>query len=235
MLLEVRNLHVAYGDAPALWDANLDIGAGQIVSVVGPNGAGKSTLINAIAGILRPTQGQIRIEGKDIARVPGHQVCDHGIAIVPEGRRLFAHMSVLENLELGSYRPAARTSREEGLEEVFSLFPILKERRHQISGSMSGGQQQMVAIGRALMARPRLLLMDEPSLGLSPAIVDDMFRIIRMINERNVAVLLVEQNINKALEVAHHAYVIEQGSIVTSGEPDALLNNPRIREAYLGI
>lgn len=235
MLLEVRNLHVAYGDAPAIWDANLDIGAGQIVSVVGPNGAGKSTLINAIAGILRPTQGQIRIEGKDIARIPGHQVCDHGIAIVPEGRRLFTHMSVLENLELGSYRPAARASREEGLEEVFSLFPILKERRHQISGSMSGGQQQMVAIGRALMARPRLLLMDEPSLGLSPAIVDDMFRIIRMINERNVAVLLVEQNINKALEVAHHAYVIEQGSIVTSGQPDALLNNPRIREAYLGI
>lgn len=235
MLLEVRNLHVAYGDAPAVWDANLDIGAGQIVSVVGPNGAGKSTLINAIAGILRPTQGQIRIEGKDIARIPGHQVCDHGIAIVPEGRRLFTHMSVLENLELGSYRPAARTSREEGLEEVFSLFPILKERRHQISGSMSGGQQQMVAIGRALMARPRLLLMDEPSLGLSPAIVDDMFRIIRMINERHVAVLLVEQNISKALEVAHHAYVIEQGSIVTSGQPDALLNNPRIREAYLGI
>ncbi|HEX7649779.1 MAG TPA: ABC transporter ATP-binding protein [Noviherbaspirillum sp.] len=235
MLLEVQNLHVAYGDAPAVWDANLDIGAGQIVSVVGPNGAGKSTLINAIAGILRPKQGQIRIEGSDIARIPGHRVCDHGIAIVPEGRRLFTHMTVLDNLELGSYRDAARDSREEGLEEVFSLFPILKERRNQISGSMSGGQQQMVAIGRALMARPRLLLMDEPSLGLSPAIVDDMFRIIRMINERGVAVLLVEQNINKALEVAHHAYVIEQGRIVTSGHPDALLNNPRIREAYLGI
>lgn len=235
MLLEVRNLHVAYGDAPAVWDASLDIDAGQIVSVVGPNGAGKSTLINAIAGILRPTQGQIRIDGKDIARIAGHQVCDHGIAIVPEGRRLFTHMSVLENLELGSYRPAARASREEALEEVFTMFPILKERRHQISGSMSGGQQQMVAIGRALMARPRLLLMDEPSLGLSPAIVDDMFRIIRQINERHVAVLLVEQNIHKALEVAHHAYVIEQGRIVTSGQPDALLNNPRIREAYLGI
>ena len=181
MLLEVQNLHVAYGDAPAVWDANLDIGAGQIVSVVGPNGAGKSTLINAIAGILRPKQGQIRIEGSDIARIPGHRVCDHGIAIVPEGRRLFTHMTVLDNLELGSYRDAARDSREEGLEEVFSLFPILKERRNQISGSMSGGQQQMVAIGRALMARPRLLLMDEPSLGLSPAIVDDMFRIINQL------------------------------------------------------
>ena len=235
MLLEVKDLHVAYGDAPAVWDATLEIDAGQIVSVVGPNGAGKSTLINAIGGILRPAKGQIRVDGKDIARIPSHQVCDHGIAIVPEGRRLFTHMSVLENLELGSYRPAARASREEALDEVFTLFPILKERSHQISGSMSGGQQQMVAIGRALMARPRLLLMDEPSLGLSPAIVDDMFQIIRMINERHVAVLLVEQNINKALEVAHHAYVIEQGRIVTSGQPEALLNNPRIREAYLGI
>jgi branched-chain amino acid transport system ATP-binding protein len=235
MLLELNNLHVAYGDATALWDANLRIDAGQIVSVVGPNGAGKSTLVNALAGILRPSRGQIRIDGQDIARVPGHQVCDHGIAIVPEGRRLFTHMSVLENLELGSYRASARAARAEGIEEVFSLFPILKERRHQISGSMSGGQQQMVAIGRALMARPRLLLMDEPSLGLSPAIVNDMFEIIRMINQRGVAILLVEQNIHKALEVAHYAYVIEQGRIVTAGQPDELLNNPRIREAYLGI
>jgi branched-chain amino acid transport system ATP-binding protein len=235
MLLEVRDLHVAYGDAPALWGASLDIDAGRIVAVVGPNGAGKSTLINAIAGILRPSRGEVRIDGRDIARIPGHRVCDHGIAIVPEGRRLFTHMTVLENLELGSYRAEARASRQESLEEVFSLFPILKERRHQVAGTMSGGQQQMVAIGRALMARPRLLLMDEPSLGLSPAVVDDMFRIIRTINERRVAVLLVEQNIHKALEVAHHAYVIEQGRIVTSGKPDALLGNPRIREAYLGI
>ncbi len=235
MLLEVRNLHVAYGDAPAVWDADLAIEAGRIVSVVGPNGAGKSTLVNAIAGILRPKRGEIRIEGTDIARIPGHRVCDHGIAIVPEGRRLFTQMTVLENLELGSYRPAARTSRRDGLAEVFSLFPILEERQHQVSGTLSGGQQQMVAIGRALMARPRLLLMDEPSLGLSPAIVDDMFRIIRMINRRGVAVLLVEQNIGKALEAAHHAYVIEQGRIVTSGRPEDLLGNPRIREAYLGI
>ena len=235
MLLNVQNLHVSYGDAPAISDANVEIRAGQILSVVCPNGAGKSTLINAIAGILRPRQGRILIDNTDLARIPGHQVCDHGIAIVPEGRRLFTHMTVLENLELGSYRSAARASREEGLEEVFSLFPILKERRNQVSGSMSGGQQQMVAIGRALMARPRVLLMDEPSLGLSPAVVEDMFRIIRMINERNVAVLLVEQNIVKALEVAHHAYVIEQGRIATSGQPEKLLNDSRIREAYLGI
>jgi branched-chain amino acid transport system ATP-binding protein len=235
MLLEIRNLHVSYGDAPALWDAALEVAAGQVVAVVGPNGAGKSTLINTIAGILRARQGEIRLDGQDIAKIPGHRVCEHGIAIVPEGRRLFTHMSVLENLELGSYRAEARASGEGSLEKVFSLFPILKERRHQIAGSMSGGQQQMVAIGRALMARPRLLLMDEPSLGLSPAVVDDMFRIIRTINERGVAVLLVEQNIHKALEMAHHAYVIEQGRIVTSGKPDTLLGNPRIREAYLGV
>jgi branched-chain amino acid transport system ATP-binding protein len=235
MLLEVRDLYVSYGDAPALWGVSLEIGEDQIVSVAGPNGAGKSTLINTIAGILRPKRGEIRIGGTDIAQLPGHRVCDHGVAIVPEGRRLFTQMTVLQNLELGSYRRAARAQREEGLNEVFSLFPVLKERQHQISGSMSGGQQQMVAIGRALMARPRLLLMDEPSLGLSPAIVEDMFRIIRMINERGVAVLLVEQNLNKALEAAHYAYVMEQGRIVTSGRPGNLFSNARIREAYLGI
>ena len=235
MLLEVRNLHVSHGDAPALWDVSLDVAAGQIVAVVGPNGAGKSTLINTIAGILRARQGEIRIDGKDIAKVQSQRVCEHGIAIVPEGRRLFTHMTVLDNLELGSWRADARASGEGSLERVFSLFPILSERRHQIAGSMSGGQQQMVAIGRALMSRPRLLLMDEPSLGLSPAVVEDMFRIIRTINERGVAVLLVEQNIHKALEMAHHAYVIEQGRIVASGKADTLLSNPRIREAYLGV
>ena len=235
MLLEVRNLHVSHGDAPALWDVSLDVAAGQIVAVVGPNGAGKSTLINTIAGILRARQGEIRIDGTDIAKIPSHRVCEHGIAIVPEGRRLFTHMTVLDNLELGGWRADARGSAEGSLERVFSLFPILSERRHQIAGSMSGGQQQMVAIGRALMSRPRLLLMDEPSLGLSPAVVEDMFRIIRTINERGVAVLLVEQNIHKALEMAHHAYVIEQGRIVASGKADTLLSNPRIREAYLGV
>ncbi len=162
MLLELRNVHVAYGDAPAAWDVSLSVSAGQIVSVVGPNGAGKSTVINAIAGILRPTQGQILVDGVDVSRLASHRVCEHGIAVVPEGRRLFTHMSVLENLELGAYRLPG-SSLQESLEEVFALFPILKERRQQIAGSMSGGQQQMVAIGRALMAKPRLLLMDETS------------------------------------------------------------------------
>lgn len=235
MLLEVKDIEVGYGDATALWGASIEIGSGQIVSVVGPNGAGKSTLVNAIAGILRPRKGTIAIDGIDISRIPSHRVCDHGIAIVPEGRRLFTQMSVIDNLLLGSYRRAAHAERGLALEEVFSLFPILKDRQHQISGSLSGGQQQMVAIGRGLMARPRVLLMDEPSLGLSPVIVDEMFSIIGMINERGVSVLLVEQNINKALEIAHHAYVIEQGRVVTSGKPERLINDPRIREAYLGI
>ena len=235
MLLEVRNVHVSYGDAPAVWDASLEIDAGQIVSVVGPNGAGKSTLINAIAGVLRPRKGQILVDGVDITSIPGHRVCDHGVAIVPEGRRLFTHMSVQDNLALGAYRAGARSASRDTMEEVFSLLPVLKDRRSQIAGSMSGGQQQMVAIGRALMARPRLLLMDEPSLGLSTLIVTDMFRIIRRINERGVAVMLVEQNIHQALEVAHHAYVIEQGRIITSGKPETLWSNPQIKEAYLGV
>jgi branched-chain amino acid transport system ATP-binding protein len=235
MLLEVKDIEVGYGDATALWGASIEIGSGQIVSVVGPNGAGKSTLVNTIAGILRPRKGTIAIDGADISRIPSHRVCDHGIAIVPEGRRLFTQMSVIDNLLLGSYRRAAYAERALALDEVFSLFPILKDRQHQISGSLSGGQQQMVAIGRGLMARPRVLLMDEPSLGLSPVIVDEMFGIIGMINERGVSVLLVEQNVNKALEIAHHAYVIEQGRVVISGEPERLINDPRIREAYLGI
>ena len=235
MLLEVRRLHVAYGDAPAIWDASLEIGAGRIVCVVGPNGAGKSTLINSIAGILRPSQGQILVDGIDVTKIPAHRVCEHGLAIVPEGRRLFTHMSVQDNLDLGAYRGAARTQSSDTIEQVFELLPVLKERRTQIAGSMSGGQQQMVAIGRALMARPRLLLMDEPSLGLSPRIVAEMFSIIRKINEQGVAVMLVEQNIHQALALAHHAYVIEQGRIIASGEPEALLSNPQIKEAYLGV
>ncbi|MES2482643.1 MAG: ABC transporter ATP-binding protein [Pseudomonadota bacterium] len=234
MLLDVQNLHVGYGDAPAIWDLSIQLGRGQIISVVGPNGAGKSTLINAIAGILRPTQGRILVDGSDTARLPGYRVCETGIAVVPEGRRLFTGMSVLDNLELGAYRRSA-TEMRETLEEVFKLFPILRERQQQVAGLMSGGQQQMVAIGRALMARPQILLMDEPSLGLSPAVVEDMFRIIKTINARGVSIVLVEQNITKALEVAHHAYVIEQGRIVTSGSPGNLMNDPKIKEAYLGI
>ncbi|WP_106796193.1 ABC transporter ATP-binding protein [Rhizobium sp. H4] len=235
MLLEVDKIEVGYGDAIALWDLSIGVRAGEIVSVVGPNGAGKSTLVNAIAGILRPHKGKIVIEGKDVSKVPSHRVCDYGIAVVPEGRRLFTAMTVLDNLSLGAYRSLARAERDATLAEVFQLFPVLEERQDSLAGSLSGGQQQMVAIGRGLMAKPRVLLMDEPSLGLSPLIVGEMFKIIQMINERGVAVLLVEQNVNKALEIAHQAYVIEQGRVTASGAPEVLINDPSIREAYLGI
>ena len=235
MLLEVDRIEVGYGDAIALWDLSISVKPGEIVSVVGPNGAGKSTLVNAIAGILRPHKGKIVIEGNDVSNVPSHRVCDYGIAVVPEGRRLFTAMTVLDNLLLGAYRSIARAEREATLDEVFQLFPVLKERQDSLAGSLSGGQQQMVAIGRGLMAKPRVLLMDEPSLGLSPLIVGEMFKIIQMINERGVAVLLGEQNVNKALEIAHQAYVIEQGRVTASGAPEVLINDPSIREAYLGI
>ena len=235
MLLEARNLHIGYGDAPAVWDVSLDVAAGEIVSVIGPNGAGKTTLINAIAGLLRCRQGELRFDGVDMTSVRAHDYCGHGIALVPEGRRLFAKMSVEENLELGCYLPAARTRREPSLERVYGLFPILRDKRAQPAGELSGGQQQMVAIGRALMARPRIVLFDEPSLGLAPTIVDDMFEIIARVREEGAAVLLVEQNVLKALGIADRAYVLEQGRIVSTGLPDDLLKQPHIREAYLGV
>jgi len=235
MLLEARNLHIGYGDAPAVWDVSLDVDAGEIVSVIGPNGAGKTTLVNAMAGLLRCRSGELRFDGVDMTRVRAHDYCSHGIALVPEGRRLFVKMSVEENLELGCYLPAARAHREPSLERVYGLFPILRDKCRQPAGELSGGQQQMVAIGRALMARPRIVLFDEPSLGLAPTLVDDMFDIIARVREEGTAVLLVEQNVLKALEIADRAYVLEQGRIVTTGLPDDLLKQPQIREAYLGV
>jgi branched-chain amino acid transport system ATP-binding protein len=235
MLLEARNLTVGYGGAPAIVDVSLDVDVGEIVAVIGPNGAGKSTLINAIAGLLRHRRGRLAIDGADLGAVPAHRVCGHGIALVPEGRRLFVTMSVEENLEIGCYRPAARKLRQRNIERVYALFPVLGERRHQIAGTLSGGQQQMVAIGRALMAGPRLLLLDEPSLGLAPAIVADVFRVIRAIHDDGVSILLVEQNVAQAMEAADRAYVLEEGRIVASGLPGLLLSQSHIREAYLGL
>lgn len=235
MLLEARNLHVSYGDAHAVWDVSFDVGAGEIVSVIGPNGAGKTTLINAIAGLLRCHDGTLSFDGADMRKVKAHDFCRHGIALVPEGRRLFAKMSVEENLELGCYLPQARARRVQSLERVYGLFPILRDKRSQPAGELSGGQQQMVAIGRALMAEPRIVLFDEPSLGLAPTIVDDMFDIIGRVRADGAAVLLVEQNVLKALGIADRAYVLEQGRIVVSGLPAELLKQPHIREAYLGV
>ena len=235
MLLEVRHLSIAYGDAPAVWDATLQVDAGEIVSVIGPNGAGKSTLVNAIAGLHGARSGELRLDGVDLYAVAPHLVCRQGIALVPEGRRLFTRMSVEENLEMGCYRREARRARQDTLDRVYRLFPILRERRRQLAGSRSGGQQQMVAIGRGLMAQPRLLLLDEPSLGLAPTIVEQMFGIIRAIHAEGVAILLVEQNVPQALDIADRAYVLEEGRVVADGPPSILRQQSRIQQAYLGV
>jgi branched-chain amino acid transport system ATP-binding protein len=233
-MLELTGIEARYGAATALWNVSLAIGDGEMVCVVGPNGAGKTTLVNVIAGLLRAASGRLSFGGRDLTRLPAHRFCGGGIAIVPEGRRLFTEMSVRDNLVLGSYGAQARTQRGDALARVCALFPPLVEKLDHPAGTLSGGQQQMVAIGRALMAQPRLLLLDEPSLGLAPAIVLDLFRIIREINRQGVAVLLVEQNVAMALDVANRGYVLEEGRIVAEGTPGALAANPRIRRAYLG-
>ena len=233
-MLELDRIQVCYGAATALWDVSIRITAGELVCVVGPNGAGKTTLIDAIAGLNRITAGNFSMDGRNLNQLPRHQFCDQGIALVPEGRRLFTTMSVGENLELGSYRAAARANRQQSLERVFEIFPVLKTRLDAPAGALSGGQQQMVAIGRALMAQPRLLLLDEPSLGLAPSIVLEMFQVIKDINQSGVAVLLVEQNVAMALEIAGRAYVLEEGRIIAEGAPETLMAQSHIRRAYLG-
>ncbi|MGJ7511342.1 ABC transporter ATP-binding protein [Variovorax sp. GT1P44] len=234
-MLELQSIRVAYGQATALWDVSLSIGQGELLCVVGPNSAGKSTLINAIAGLHRICAGRMAFDGEDISRLAPHRFCARGIALVPEGRRLFTEMTVRENLELGSYLPAARAERARSLERVCALFPALTEKLAHPAGSLSGGQQQMVAIGRALMAQPRLLLLDEPSLGLAPSIVLDMFDAIRRIHAEGIAVLLVEQNVSMALDIAERAAVLEEGRIVAVGRPDELMARPELRRAYLGL
>jgi branched-chain amino acid transport system ATP-binding protein len=234
-MLEIERLSVAYGEARALWDVDLRVAPGELLCIVGPNGAGKTTLVNTIAGVLEPKSGRIRIDGRDLAGLAPHRFCEAGIALVPEGRRLFTGMSVAENLDLGSYLPAAKAKRRETLDKVLALFPALKPKLHVPAGELSGGQQQMAAIGRALMARPRLLLLDEPSLGLSPLVTADMFRAIREIGQRGITIVLVEQNVGMALRVSHRACVLELGRIVAEGAPDELAQRPEIRKAYLGI
>ncbi|MBY4596070.1 ABC transporter ATP-binding protein [Ottowia caeni] len=234
-MLEARGVSVSYGAAPALWDIDLEVSTGELVCVVGPNGAGKTTLINAIAGLHRVRSGSIRYQGEDITHLPPHRFCDKGIALVPEGRRLFTQMSVLDNLELGSYIGRAKKLRRQSLEHVLTLFPALNAKLHHLAGSLSGGQQQMVAIGRGLMARPGLLLLDEPSLGLSPLVVHTMFEAIRQINQEGTSILLVEQNVSMAMALAERAYVVEEGRIVTHGAASELLRSPAIRRAYLGL
>jgi len=233
-MYEVASVAVNYGAAAAVSDVNLRVGPGELVVVVGPNGAGKSTLINAMAGLHPVASGRLLVEGRDITREASHRFCERGIGIVPEGRRLFVNLSVRENLELGSYRADARKSRADSLRRVCALFPVLGEKMDALAGALSGGQQQMVAIGRALMARPRFLLLDEPSLGLSPLIVRDLFRAIQEINAEGTAVLLVEQNVAMALELASRAYVLDEGRIAAEGAPMELMSQPQIQRAYLG-
>jgi branched-chain amino acid transport system ATP-binding protein len=233
-MLKASGLEVGYGAAPALWGVSVEMHRGELLAVVGPNGAGKSTLINTLAGLLRARAGTIELEGRDITRLAPHRFCAEGIAIVPEGRRLFASMTVLENLEIGSLLPRARARRSASLEHAIALFPVLAGKLNAPAGSLSGGQQQMVAIARALMTCPRLLLFDEPSLGLSPLVVHDLFAAIRRISAEGMTMLLVEQNVVTTMQIAQRVCVLEQGRIVAEGTPQALLARPEIRRAYLG-
>jgi branched-chain amino acid transport system ATP-binding protein len=233
-MLELNDVRVDYGAAPALSHVTLSIGAGELVCVVGPNGAGKTTLVNAIAGLHRARSGRMALDGRDVTRMPAHRYCEAGIALVPEGRRLFGSMTVRENLELGSYGARARASRAASLETVCELFPVLRDRLTRVAGTLSGGQQQMVAIGRALMACPRLLLLDEPSLGLAPMIVADLFATIRHVHASGTAVLLVEQNVAMALDIASRAFVLDEGQIVAQGAAATVFADPALRRAYLG-
>jgi branched-chain amino acid transport system ATP-binding protein len=234
-LLEVRDLDVYYGAAQALAGVSLDVPRGEIVAIVGTNGAGKSTLIRAIAGIDRPSAGRVIFGESDITGLDTHKVCNLGIGQVAEGRDLFPSLTVLENLQMGAMVRRARANVMQTLEEVFTLFPRLAERRKQLAGTLSGGEQQMLAIGRCLMSRPDLMLLDEPSLGLAPNIVQQLLHTVRLLQQRGLTVLLVEQNIAVSLKISQRAYVLENGRIVMSGTGSELLGNDRVRQAYLGL
>ena len=234
-MLELRGLAARYGDVPAIWDVSLTVGAGEVVALIGPNGAGKTTLLRAIAGLHRPAAGGIYLEGQPIHALPPHAIVEQGVLLVPEGRRLFGGLTVGENLEVGAHASRARAARAETLETVFEIFPILRERRRQLASALSGGQQQMLAIGRALMGCPRLLLLDEPSLGLAPLVVEQIFAVLaRIAGEEGVTILLVEQNAHLALGLASRAYVLEAGRVVGAGASAELLADEGVRRAYLG-
>ena len=234
-LLEVTDLELFYGDAQVLASVSLQIPQGGIVAIVGANGAGKSSLIRAIAGIERPGAGKIVFAGRDITGLESHVICNLGIGQVAEGRQLFPTLTTMENLAMGAMLPRARAKMKQMMDEVFELFPLLGERRKQLAGTLSGGEQQMLAIGRCLMGRPELIMFDEPSLGLAPAIVQQLLQAIRKLNRQGLTVLLVEQNVGVSLKISQHAYVLENGRIVMSGSGGELLNDHRVREAYLGL
>jgi len=228
-------LSFSYGDLKVLWDIDLEVNQGEIVTVVGANGAGKSTTLRNISRLVKASSGEVVFDGVDLLRLEPHQVVERGIVQVPEARRIFPEMTVLENLRMGSFVKATRKDRARNMERVFTLFPRLKERERQLGGTMSGGEQQMLAIARGLMANPRLLLLDEPSLGLSPLLVKHIFEIIKEINRQGITILLVEQNVYQSLKIAHRAYVVETGRVVLSGKGQELLADEHVRKAFLGM
>jgi branched-chain amino acid transport system ATP-binding protein len=233
-MLEVTDLQVFYGVIQAIKGISFHVEQGEVISLIGANGAGKTTILQTVSGILTPKAGKVMFEGQDLIKTPGHKIVSMGMAHVPEGRRVFAQLSVLQNLKLGAYTRKDKEEVKQTLENVFQRFPRLEERQNQVAGTLSGGEQQMLAIGRALMSRPKLILMDEPSMGLSPILVNEIFRIIQEVSEGGTTVLLVEQNAKKALSISDRAYVLETGSIVLEGKSQDLLHDDGIRKAYLG-
>jgi branched-chain amino acid transport system ATP-binding protein len=234
-MLEIRKLNFSYGDMKVLWDVDLQVKQGEIVTVVGANGAGKSTILRNVSRLVKAASGTLTFLGADLLRLPSHKVVELGVVQVPEARRIFPEMTVVENLRMGSFVKSTRKDRDRNMERAFSLFPRLAERKGQLGGTMSGGEQQMLAIARGLMANPKLLLLDEPSLGLSPLLVKNIFEIIKEINKQGTTILLVEQNVYQSLRIAHRAYVIETGRVVLSGAGAELLDNEHVKKAFLGI
>ena len=234
-MLSLSNIDAGYGTFQALFDVSLEVNAGEAIGVIGPNGAGKTTLMRVISGLIRPTAGRIAMEGADLLATPPHRILELGIAHVPENRRLFPRMTVEDNLRMGAFIPAARAKFRQRLEFVYDLFPRMKERRAQLAGTMSGGEQQMCAIGRALMSEPRLLLLDEPSAGLAPVVVQQVFGLVERIRASGLTVLIVEQNVRQVLKVVDRAYLLEAGTIRVSGTSEELMRSESIREAYLGV
>ena len=233
-MLEVNNIHTYYGNIHALKGVSISVDRGEIVTLIGANGAGKSTTLGTISGILKPREGEVRLEGEVLSELPPHDIVARGISQAPEGRKIFGRLTVLENLEMGAFTRTDKQKIQEDFERVFSLFPRLKERIKQVGGTLSGGEQQMLAIGRAMMARPKILLLDEPSMGLAPILVEEIFRNIQDINQQGTTILLVEQNANMALQVANRGYVLETGAVALEGSAAELRENPRVKAVYLG-
>ena len=233
-ILEIENIHTYYGHIHALKDVSLAVEKGEIVTLIGANGAGKSTTLKTVSGLLRPRQGSVRFQGEDLTRYPPHEIVGKGVVQVPEGRRIFGRLTVLENLEMGAFSVSDRRRTHKNLSRVFSLFPRLEERIHQVAGTLSGGEQQMLATGRALMSDPRVLLLDEPSMGLAPVLVDSIFDTIRQLHAGGTTILLVEQNARMALQTASRGYVLQTGAVVLSDTAERLRQNEMVRQAYLG-